>query len=266
MQCTGFFLLLLDDMPSYRYLYGMDNEEKDKQQADAKAPSDGGQNDADDKGEAKSQTDNTEGTEQSSKTGNDDAAKQEQGKVTDGVKEGVSQEDKSPDLAAENASLRDQLLRLAADFDNYRKRMVKEKAEAIEYANDNLLSDLLDPLDNLERTLQAAVPMQDGKAEHSQGEDALAPSANDASVKAIVDGVKMTQSALLKVLMDKYGLSSYGAAGEAFDASCHQALHSEADTEGGVKVPSIKEVYQKGYRLHNKIIRHAKVRVVTPKE
>lgn len=170
----------------------------------------------------------------------------------DNVKEESSQtaqmEEGTEGLKKEIDSLKDQLLRLAADFDNYRKRMIKEKAEAIEYANENLLCDILDPLDNLDRTLDAA------------------QTADETSVKTIADGVKMTRDALVKVLTDKYALSSFGKAGEPFNADDHQALCSVQAAEGeDIEKAMIKEVYQKGYKLHGKVIRHAKVMTVTPK-
>ena len=59
----------------------------------------------------------------------------------------LSDKEKIEKLEKENAELKDQLLRRAADFDNYRKRVIKEKAEAVEYANSNLLADLLESLD-----------------------------------------------------------------------------------------------------------------------
>lgn len=178
-------------------------------------------------------------------------------------KEGAKEEG----LSAENASLKDQLLRLAADFDNYRKRMIKEKADAIEYANENLLLDLLDSLDNLDRTLQAA-GKQDVKADGEENPSSETDGGGGSlqAAKAITDGVRMTRDSMVKMLEEKYGLASYGAAGEEFNADCHQALHSEADADGSVKVPTIKEVYQKGYKLRGKVIRHAKVMVVTPAE
>ncbi len=145
------------------------------------------------------------------------------------------------ELTKENEDLKDQVLRRAADFDNYRKRMVKEKQDTYDYANENLLQDLLDSLDNFDRTVDAA--------------------ANAKDVKSIADGVKMISCSLVKLLEDKYNLSSYGTAGDKFNPDEHQAIGS---VQGPVVEPVLKEVYLKGYKLKDKVIRHAKVMVTMP--
>ena len=72
-------------------------------------------------------------------------------------------EDKLAELEKANAELKDQYLRKCADFDNYRKRMMKEKQEAFDYANTNLLTDLVAILDDFDRALAAGVEA-DGSA------------------------------------------------------------------------------------------------------
>lgn len=164
----------------------------------------------------------------------------------DGTEEGAEDKEPSADekiaaLEKENADLKDQLLRRAADFDNYRKRMIKEKQDAYDYANANLLGDLLESLDNFDRTIEAA---KDAK-----------------NAKSISDGIKMINKALVKMLEEKYNLSSFGKEKEAFNPDLHEALRSE---NGKVKEPEIKEVYLKGYKLKERVIRHAKVSVIMP--
>ena len=144
-------------------------------------------------------------------------------------------------LKKENADLKDQVLRRAADFDNYRKRMLKEKQDVFDYANENLLHDLLESLDNFDRTVDAA--------------------SNAKDVKSIADGVKMINASLVKMLEDKYNLSSYGAVGDTFNPDEHEAIGS---VQGAVAEPVLKEVYLKGYKLKDRIIRHAKVMVTMP--
>lgn len=151
-------------------------------------------------------------------------------------------EEKYAALEKENADLKDQLLRRAADFDNYRKRMIKEKAETAEYANSNLLADLLDSLDNFDRTIEAASSATDPKA--------------------IADGVSMISKNLVKMLEDKYGLTGYGKEGDEFDPNEHEAI---GRMEEEVEKETLKQVYLKGYKLKDKIIRHAKVMVSVPK-
>lgn len=153
----------------------------------------------------------------------------------------ASAEEKIAVLEKENAELKDQLLRRAADFDNYRKRMIKEKQETFDYANANLLGDLLESLDNFDRSLEAADTAKD--------------------VKSMAEGIKMINNNLVKMLENKYNLVSYGKVGDEFNPDEHQAIGS---SEGSVKEPTIKEVYLKGYKLKEKIIRHAKVMVIMP--
>jgi len=150
-------------------------------------------------------------------------------------------EERIAELEKENADLKEQLLRKIADFDNYRKRMIKEKQETLDYANTNLLKDLLDSLDNFDRTIEAAA------------------SAKDAA--SIADGVKMVSKGLVSLLENKYNLTSYGVAGDAFDPEIHEAIGS---AEGAVAEPVLSQVYLKGYKLKDRVIRHAKVMVTMP--
>ena len=154
-------------------------------------------------------------------------------------------EEKYAALEKENADLKDQLLRRAADFDNYRKRMIKEKAETAEYAkgtNANLLADLLESLDNFDRTVEASATATD--------------------VNSVVEGIKMINSNLVKMLEDKYGLNGYGKEGDEFNPDEHEAI---GRIEEDVEKETLKQVYLKGYKLKDKIIRNAKVMVSVPK-
>jgi len=145
------------------------------------------------------------------------------------------------ELEAKNKELHNQYLLAMADFDNYRKRMIKEKQEAFDYANANLLSDLLESLDNFDRALDAA------------------SSATD--VASVVDGVKMIKNQLVSMLENKYNLAGYGEKGDAFDPNIHEAIGS---MQAPVAEPVCSEVYLKGYKLKERIIRHAKVMVQMP--
>ncbi len=150
-------------------------------------------------------------------------------------------EEKLEALEKENADLKDQLLRRAADFDNYRKRTLKEKQDAFDYGNAGLLTDLLDSLDNFDRTLEASKDAKDAKT--------------------IADGIKMINKNLVKMLEDKYNLSSFGSKGDEFDPELHEAIGM---MPGKVKKEELGEVYLKGYKLKDRVIRHAKVMVVKP--
>ncbi len=153
-------------------------------------------------------------------------------------------EEKIAALEAEVADLKDQLLRRAADFDNYRKRMIKEKQETYDYANATLLSDLLDSLDNFDRTLDAAKDATDAKS--------------------IADGIRMINNNLVKMLEDKYGLCGYGSEGDEFNPDEHEAIGRMEDENADKE--TLAQVYLKGYKLKDRIIRHAKVMVKVPKQ
>lgn len=197
------------------------------------------------KAEDETQTaqDQTE-SEEKAEGENADSSKGADGEVpSEEEKKEVTPEEKIAELEKENADLKDQLLRRAADFDNYRKRMIKEKQETFDYANANLLADLLDSLDNFDRTVDAGATATD--------------------VKSVVDGIKMVNSNLVKMLESKYGLSSYGAEGDEFDPDVHEAI-GRVEEEGKDK-ETLKQVYLKGYKLKDKVIRNAKVMVSVPK-
>ncbi len=159
-------------------------------------------------------------------------------------KKELTPEEKIAALEKENADLKDQLLRRAADFDNYRKRMMKEKQDTYDYANAALLADLLDSLDNFDRTIDAAKDAKDAKS--------------------IADGIKMINKNLVKMLEDKYGLTGYGKEGDEFNPDEHEAIGRMEDEKA--KKETLAQVYLKGYKLKDKVIRHAKVMVKVPKQ
>ncbi len=173
-----------------------------------------------------------------------DAANPSTGSGTAEEKKELTPEEKIAVLEKENADLKDQLLRRAADFDNYRKRMMKEKQDTYDYANAGLLGDLLDSLDNFDRTIDAAKDAKDAKS--------------------IADGIKMINKALVKMLEDKYGLVGYGKEGDEFNPDEHEAIGRTEDEKA--KKETLAQVYLKGYKLKDKVIRHAKVMVKVPKQ
>ena len=152
-------------------------------------------------------------------------------------------EEKIAALEKEIADLKTQALYKAAENDNWRKRMMQQKDEAVAYANASLLGDLLDSLDNFDRTLDAAKDAKDAKS--------------------IADGIKMINKSLVKMLEDKYGLISYGKEGDEFNPEEHEAIGRQEDEKA--KKETLAQVYLKGYKLKDKVIRHAKVMVKVPK-
>ena len=154
----------------------------------------------------------------------------------------LSSEEKIAALEKEVADLKSQALYKAAENDNWRKRMMQQKDEAVAYANASLLGDLLDSLDNFDRTIDAAKDAKDAKT--------------------IADGIKMINKNLVSMLESKYGLASFGKEGDEFNPDEHEAIGRVEDEKA--KKETLQQVYLKGYKLNGKIIRHAKVMVSVP--
>lgn len=137
----------------------------------------------------------------------------------------------------------DRYLRLMAEFDNYRRRTAKEQLNIIETANAKLLEKLSEVLDNFER---AALPENRG---------------ND--IEAFAKGMDLIHDQFKKTLEDA-GLEQINPYGEPFDPSCQEALMKQASDKYDEN--TVIEVFQKGYKLKNKIIKTAKVIVSAGKE
>lgn len=155
-----------------------------------------------------------------------------------------SDAEKNAQLEAKCRELQDQYLRKAADFDNYRKRMIKEKQEAIDYANTNLLSDLLQILDDFDRAIEAG------------------QKAGSENTEAFMQGVLMIRKGLLSLLDSKYGLQYYEVQGKVFDPAIHEAVATNPSAE--VTEPTVGAELQKGYKLKERVLRPAKVMVLMP--
>ncbi len=135
---------------------------------------------------------------------------------------------------------RDGLLRERAELENFKKRMARERAEALRYASEPLLRDLLPVIDNLERALNAAPP---------PGSDAENP---------MRDGIAMVARQFEEIL-GRFGVQRIEAAGRPFDPNDHEALaHIETTlAEAG----HVLEEHLPGYRLHDRLLRAAQVAV-----
>ena len=151
-------------------------------------------------------------------------------------------EEKIAALEAQLAEAKDQLLRKAADFENFRKRMNQEKQNAIDFANQSLLLDIVPIIDDFERAIQAA------------------QSSNDFA--GLLDGITMIEKRLTGQLESKWGLKRFDSAGEPFDPNRHEALMMEKSAEVGE--PVVQEDLIKGYMLKERVIRAAKVKVLMP--
>ncbi|MDD4909039.1 MAG: nucleotide exchange factor GrpE [Candidatus Omnitrophica bacterium] len=146
--------------------------------------------------------------------------------------------------AAKASEYWDRILRLQADFDNTRKRLEREKQEFIKFANEEIISELLNILDDLERTVE------------------LAQSANQ-DLPMFLKGVEMIMAHLYEMLKD-YGVKPIDAQGKLFDPNFHEALMQIEDKD--VAEHTIVEELQKGYLLNEKVIRTAKVKVAVAKK
>jgi molecular chaperone GrpE len=155
---------------------------------------------------------------------------------------------KITELEAQLAESRDQLLRKAADFENFRKRMNQEKQNAIEFANQTLLLDIIPIIDDFQRAIQSA--------------EASVELTGLPAGRAMLDGITMIEKRLMSQLESKWGLKRFNSAGEPFDPNRHEAMMMEKSPD--VKEPVVQEDLIKGYTLKDRVIRAAKVKVVMP--
>lgn len=146
---------------------------------------------------------------------------------------------------AEAAALKDRLLRDHADLENFKRRMQREKSDALRYASEQLLRDLLPVIDNLQRAIDAAgAPEGDPNAQPR--------------VEGLVTGVKMVLHQFAETL-SRFGVTRVESAGKPFDPSHHEAV---AHVETVAQPPgSVVDEYVPGYRLHDRLLRPAQVTV-----
>ena len=142
----------------------------------------------------------------------------------------------------EAASLKEQMLRDRADLENYRKRLIRDKEDAIRFANENLIKDLLQPMDDFGRAIQAAESTQDYAKIH--------------------DGVVMVNSQLFSTLEKNWGLEKIDAVGKEFDPEQHEAYQVMVDDS--LEHETVLEEYIVGYKLHGRVLRPSKVKVGKP--
>jgi molecular chaperone GrpE len=149
--------------------------------------------------------------------------------------EAVAQEAAAGSAAPQNEDFRDRYLRTLADFENFRKRAEREKADFQRYALASVIRDLLPVLDNFDRALEHA---EEGDEFHK--------------------GVALIYKQLFDVLQ-RHGLKPISESGVRFDPNFHEAVIREEDPS----VPShtVTAVLQKGYFLHDRLLRPAMVKV-----
>lgn len=141
-------------------------------------------------------------------------------------------------LRTEHAALHDQHIRLFAEFDNFRKRSAKERLDLIQFAGENTLKALLPVMDDMDRAVSY----------NEKAED----------IVALKEGFVLIQQKLLHVLASQGLKPMEMAQGEAFDTDRHEAI-----TKAPAPKPELKgkviDVVEKGYTLHDKVVRYAKV-------
>ncbi|WP_312094997.1 nucleotide exchange factor GrpE [Aminipila sp.] len=144
-------------------------------------------------------------------------------------------EEKSEKSAAEDEEVNGKYMRLMADFQNYKRRTEKEKSDIYAYANEKIVSELLDVIDNFERALA-----------HGEGDEGFVQGMNN--IFKIFKGV-----------LEKSGLEEIEAQGIEFDPNFHNAVMTEESSEH--ESGCVTEVLQKGYKLNGKVIRPSMVKV-----
>ena len=148
--------------------------------------------------------------------------------------------------AAEIAALRDRLLRAVAETENLRKRAAREREEAARYAISGFARDVLGVADDMARAL-GALP------EEQRAEKMLISNA-----KALFDGLELTRRNLGAAL-ERHGIARIDPAGEPFDPNLHEAMF-EVDAPGAAP-GSVVQVVEAGYRIHDRLLRPARVGV-----
>ena len=130
--------------------------------------------------------------------------------------------------------------RQQAEFENYRKRTLKEKEDLTKEAGEKILKDILDVYDNFERALSVEI---------------------DEKNQSVIEGFKMIGDQIDALLLNHH-VSEIDGIGHPFDPNLHQAIQFEEKEDE--QKETIGEVYQKGFRLGDKVLRHAKVKVLKP--
>ncbi|MFY9897549.1 MAG: nucleotide exchange factor GrpE [Xanthobacteraceae bacterium] len=147
-------------------------------------------------------------------------------------------------LEREHAEMKDRLLRTLAEMENLRKRTEREIADSRLYSVTSFARDLLVVADNMRRALEAVTPELRSTAE--------------SGVKALIDGIELTERELLKGL-EKNGVRQFTPQSEKFDPNLHQAMFEIPDAT--VPAGSVAQVVQPGYMIGDRVLRPALVGV-----
>ena len=149
--------------------------------------------------------------------------------------------EEAPSLEAQLADSKDRYLRLLAEFDNYKKRVLKERSELLKYQGENIVFDLLEVLDNLERAQQHL----------------------EADVDKLREGFELIYRRFVDILQ-KWDIRGESAKGQPFDPQLQQAISTVA--VAGVEPNTVFEEFKKAYFYKDKLLRPAQVIVATALE
>ncbi|MCW5782147.1 MAG: nucleotide exchange factor GrpE [Nitrospirales bacterium] len=159
---------------------------------------------------------------------------------TENTSESTSENGGTPE--EELQIFQDKYLRLAAEFENYKRRAQRDQNDSIRFGNESLLKNLLPIIDNLERAIQCA---------------------KDAGTSGpLLEGVELTHKQFLETV-GKVGVRQVSTTGNSFDPAIHQAV-TQVESEN-VEPNTVIEEFQKGYLLHDRILRPAMVSVAKEK-
>ena len=147
--------------------------------------------------------------------------------------------------AAKAEEYYDRLQRQVAEADNLRKRLAKEKQDAIRYANESLIEELLPSMDSFEMAISAA------------------RDSDDNAIDSLKTGIEMVYTQLRRTL-EEVGVTEIDAVGQAFDPSQHEAMSRKKTDEA--EEGTVLEQTRKGYRLRDRLLRAASVVVAAPPE
>lgn len=173
-----------------------------------------------------------------------ESAEAQQGQTDEGqnvgdeqMPEQIEEEEQSfEDLKAELDSLKERYIRLMAEFDNYKRRTAREFEKLVESANEKLMGELIDVRENFDR--------------------AMAVGEEHPDFTQFYEGMKLIINKFNDVL-SKSGLSAFTEVGDEFNPEIHDAMMKMPHAE--IPEDHIVQIYEKGYRLKNHVIKHAKV-------
>ncbi len=181
---------------------------------------------------------NVDGVIQEAVAAVDSAAQRSEERPADEAAQPRAGDEGLDQIKSENLALKERLMRTLADFENFRKRTDREKEALRRFAIFDFIKDFLGVIDNLERAMAAGGSIEDLKR-----------------------GLEMVLRQQEDIL-GRHGVEPISAEGEPFDPAVHEAVTREESEE--VEVPTVKQEFQRGYLLHDRLLRPSMVTVAVP--